>query len=349
MPEAVGSSSTASGARRHVTSPAGSPRTGSPLFCLARAMACLLVAGLATLTLCPGAARAGKAKSETAATTKSAPAATPTTNFGALEAAQVADPAQRQELTQISQEFAATVTAKTLARMGHKAGQRYLDLLAAPGKDYRDTVRADALGKLQAAGADLTSSQYFVYADRNPSSQLLILAFYDAVGQRVILLGADLISSGKLRPGEDSFITPLGVFENLPENWGYRAQGSKNSKGWRGLGARGSRVWDFGYQQAPRQFRQGIYDSQMRLLMHATDPDQGEPRLGGPDSKGCVRVSAAANAFLDRRSILDRHYEQIAGTDKTRDLWLLRPDRAPVSHPGSYLVVGDSAQGNAAR
>ena len=36
-------------------------------------------------------------------------------------------------------------------------------------------------------------------------------------------------------------------------------------------------------------------------------------------------------------------------TDKERDLWLLRPDRAPVSLPGSYLVVGDSAQGSAAR
>ncbi|MYL81912.1 hypothetical protein GTA51_02015 [Desulfovibrio aerotolerans] len=345
MPEAVGSSSTALGACRHVTSQAGSPRTGSPLFCPARAMVCLLFIGLAALPLCPDTARAGKAKSETVATPESAPAA----NFGVLEAAQVADPAQRQELTQISQEFAATVTAKTLARLGPKAGQRHLGLLALHGKDYRDTVRADALAKLQAAGADLTTSQYFVYADRNPGAQLLILAFYDASGPRVVLLGADLISSGKLRPGEDSFITPLGVFENLPENWGYRAQGSKNSKGWRGLGARGSRVWDFGYQQAPRQFRQGVYDSQMRLLMHATDPDQGEPRLGGPDSKGCVRVSAAANAFLDRRSILDRHYEQIAGNDKTRDLWLLRPDRAPVSHPGSYLVVGDSAQGNAAR
>lgn len=347
MPEAAGSSSAASCARRLMASQAGSPRTGSPLFHPVLAAACLIAVILAPLAVCPATARAGKATSDSAA--KANPEANTAAGFGEAEAALVADAAQRQELTQVSREFAATVTAKTLARFGNKSGQRRLDLLAAPGRDYRDAVRADALAKLQAAGADLTASQYFVYADRNPGAQLLILAFYDAAGQRVVLLGADLISSGKLRPGEDSFITPVGVFEHLPENWGYRAEGTKNSKGWRGLGARGSRVWDFGYQQAPRQFRQGVYDSQMRLLMHATDPDLGEPRLGGPDSKGCVRVSAAANAFLDRRSILDRHYEQIAVTDKDRDMWLLRPDRAPVSLPGSYLVVGDSAQGNAAR
>lgn len=352
MPEAAGSSSAAQGACRLVTDKAGSPPTGSPLLRLVPATACLLAILAIALAACPQTARAGKADSESAAakTASHAAAAKPGTGgFGEAEAAQAADPALRQELTQISQEFAAAVTDKTLARFGHKAGQRRLDLLTAPGQAYRDAVRADALGKLREAGADLSFSQYFVYADRNPGAQLLILAFYDAAAERVVLLGADFISSGKLRPGEDSFITPLGVFENLPENWGFRAQGSKNSKGWRGLGARGSRVWDFGYQQAPRQFRQGVYDSQMRLLMHATDPDLGEPRLGGPDSKGCVRVSAAANAFLDRRSILDRHYEQIARTDKERDLWLLRPDRAPVSLPGSYLVVGDLAQGRAAR
>ena len=355
MPEAAGSSSAALGARRHVTDKAGSPPTGSPLLRLVPATACLFAVLAIALAACPQTAHAGKADSESAA--KAAPhaaaakpgTAAPTAGFGEVEAAHAADPALRQELTRISQEFAATVTAKTLARFGNKAGHRRLDLLTDPGQPYRDAVRADALAKLREAGADLSYSQYFVYADRNPGAQLLLLAFYDAAAERVFLLGADFISSGKLRPGEDSFITPLGVFENLPENWGYRAQGSKNSKGWRGLGARGSRVWDFGYQQAPRQFRQGVYDSQMRLLMHATDPDQGEPRLGGPDSKGCVRVSAAANAFIDRHSILDRHYEQIARTDKERDLWLLRPDRAPVSLPGSYLVVGDSAQGNAAR
>lgn len=349
MREAAGSSNAVRGVSCPKAHEAGFPRTGGPLFrqatvflagrwAVAGLLAVFLTAGL------PGPALAAKDK----------PAATPTaatpakaTSFYEAEAAAVADAAARQELLEVGRQFASAVTARTMARFSGKAGQRHLELLTDPGQAYRDAARADALARLLAAGADLSTSQYFVYADRNPATQLLLLAYYDAQAKRVAFVGADFISSGKLRPREDSFITPVGVFEHLPENWGYRAEGSKNSKGWRGLGARGSRVWDFGYQQAPRQFRQGVYDSQMRLLMHATDPDQGEPRLGGPDSKGCVRVSAAANAFLDNRSILDRHYEQIAATDKERDMWLLRRDRAPVSHPGSYLVVGDSAQGSA--
>jgi hypothetical protein len=319
---------------------------GGPLFHPASGFGRLLVLGavLAALALAlPATAAYAKDKAGLAATVNPAKASP----FFEAEAAAVADTAMHQELLAVGREFAATVTARTMARFSGKAGQRRLDLLTAPPQAYRDTARTDALERLRAANADLTVSQYFVYADRNPAAQLLLLAYYDAPAGRVVFVGTDFISSGKLRPREDSFITPVGVFEHLPENWGYRAEGSKNSKGWRGLGARGSRVWDFGYQQAPRQFRQGVYDSQMRLLMHATDPDQGEPRLGGPDSKGCVRVSAAANAFLDRRSILDRHYEQIAVTDTKRDLWLLRRDRTPVSQPGSYLVVGDSAQGSA--
>jgi|GEM_PF-1978551 len=338
MPEAAGSSSPHAGALRHLATQAGFPRSGGPLFRPGqhfRPTGLWIVCLLALLAVFPPAAQA---KGRHAGP-----------GFGEIEAGSVSDTALREELVRTSRDFQATVTAKTLARFGKKASHRRVDLLTAPGRDYLDHVRTDALARLQNAGADLGDSQYFVYADRNPATQILFLAFYDAAGQRVLLLGADFMSSGKLRPREDSFITPVGVFENLPDHWGYRAEGTKNTKGWRGLGSKGSRVWDFGYQQAPRQFRQGVYDSQMRLLMHATDPDQGEPRLGGPDSKGCVRVSSAANGFLDRHAILDRHYERIAQTEKDRDMWLLRPDRAPVSRPGSYLVVGDSAMDSASR
>lgn len=346
MPEAAGSSSAVRSALRRQDTQAGFPRTGGPLFRRCPVQAVLAVALVGVLALLWGLIAPGAACASHGGTSRSA---TVRPGFGAAEAAEAADPALRAELTRIADEFAASVTARTLSRFGKRNGHRRLDLLAAPSRQYRDQIRSDALTRLRTAGADLSASQFFLYADRNPSTQLVFLAFYDATGQTVRLLGADFISSGKLRPKDDSFITPVGVFENLPENWGYRAEGTKNTKGWRGLGAKGSRVWDFGYQQAPRLFPQGVYDSQMRLLMHATDPDQGEPRLGGPDSKGCVRVSAAANAFFDRHSILDRHYEQIATTDKERDMWLLRTDREPVSHPGSYLVVGDSSAASDSR
>ncbi len=343
MPEAAGSSSAGSGAFCQKARQAGFPQTGSPLFHRG-ARRSVPVMGLAALTLLFILFLSAPAAQ--AAPGRTSPKALP---FGEAEAAGVADPDLRQDLTRLSQAFRTEVTARTLARFGRKAGRRRLDLLVSPGRDYLDRVRNDALARLRDAAADLSNSQFFVYVDRNPGTQLLFLAFYDATAQTVRLLGADFVSSGKLRPGEDSFITPAGVFENRPENWGYRAEGTKNSKGWRGLGAKGSRVWDFGYQQAPRLFPLGVYDSQMRLLMHATDPDNGEPRLGGPDSKGCVRISAAANAFLDRHSVLDRHFEELAATETERRMWLLRADRVPVSHPGSYLVVGDSALTNASR
>jgi len=341
MPEAEGSSSVSRDASRHTTSLAGFPEPGSPPlrpWAMGSGTSVPFAALVLIALLMTPLARA-QAGGRHASVHKP---------FGLAETATVADPALREELAGISRDFYTAVTAKTAARFAHSAHRR-VGLILSPGHAYLDTVRADAVNRLRGANADLSTSQYFVYADRNPATQIIFLAFYDAAARTVRLLGADFISSGKLRPGKDSFLTPVGVFENLPENWGYRAQGTKNDKGWRGLGARGSRVWDFGYQQAPRQFRQGVYDSQMRLLMHATDPDHGEPRLGGPDSKGCVRISAAANAFLDRHAILDRLYEQLAATETSRDMWLFRTDRAPTAHPGSYLVIGDSAIQSASR
>jgi hypothetical protein len=65
---------------------------------------------------------------------------------------------------------------------------------------------------------------------------------------------------------------------------------------------------------------------QARLQMHATDPDQLERRLGTAQSKGCIRIPASLNIFLDRFSVLDQDYEQ--GLDEGRRLWVLRRDRS---------------------
>ncbi|NDY58035.1 murein L,D-transpeptidase [Desulfovibrio sulfodismutans] len=262
------------------------------------------------------------------------------------------------DMETVRREFAQTVTGKTMERLERMKKRKALSekafslrtsrLAAAADAAYLAQAAKDAQTRLVPALGDNPPDQYFVYVDRNPTRQLIFLGFYDAGKATVALVGGDLVSTGLLRRGQDSFLTPTGVFEHLPDNFGYRAQGTKNQNGWRGLGGKGSRVWDFGYQQSPREFRQGIYESQMRLLMHATDPDQGEPRLGRMDSKGCVRVSSDMNRFLDRRSILDRHYERLAA--EKPGTWLLAPDRTPVSTPGSFLVVGDtSAAESAAR
>ena len=266
-------------------------------------------------------------------------------------------PMDEAELAALEEAFAKEVLAKTLARLkkmgaaakkpNRKAAAR-LNRLTKRDIEYERLVLADAVTRLRQAGMAFDSSQFFVYVDAAPDRQLAFLAYYqagaglDGRDGTTRLIGADLVSTGKLRPGDDSVITPAGVYEHDLDNYGYRAQGTKNDKGWRGLGAKGSRVWDFGFQQGLRQFRQGVRPSQMRLLMHATDPDFGEPRLGSADSKGCVRVSAQFNRFLDIHAILDRRYEEQARTDPSR--WLLRADRTPVSHPGSLLIIGDASK-----
>lgn len=262
------------------------------------------------------------------------------------------------ELAALEEAFAKEVLKKTEARLkkmgaaGKKPKSKAAERLARlTGREaaYERLALSDAMARLRLAGTGFDSSQFFVYVDAAPDRQLAFLAYYEAresegsAGQfgRTRIIGVDLVSTGKLRRGDDSFITPAGVFEHTLDNYGYRAQGTKNSMGWRGLGLKGSRVWDFGFQQGLRQFPQGVYPSQMRLLMHATDPDFGEPRLGNPDSKGCVRISAQFNRFLDIHAILDRRYEEQARRDPTR--WLLRPDRTPVSRPGSLLIIGDTS------
>ncbi|WP_173085658.1 hypothetical protein [Fundidesulfovibrio magnetotacticus] len=216
--------------------------------------------------------------------------------------------------------------------------QRLLSL----GERYFDFVRRDVAAQMARSGLRFDGTQFFAYADRNPKAQFIVVGLYDARSERIDILGADLISSGNIEKGGDYFETPIGVFENLLDNFSYRAQGTPNQEGWRGLGAKDSRVWDFGYQRGLKKYKDGNTMSQLRLLMHSTDPERGEPRLGRTDSKGCVRISAGLNRFLDTHAILDSHYEQWA---KSRpDSWLFKKERKPTAYPGKYLIIGDSSQ-----
>jgi hypothetical protein len=214
--------------------------------------------------------------------------------------------------------------------------------LVALSQPYADFIRRDVPVQMAKAGVLFDDSQYFVYADRNPAAQFISVGFYDAGSGQIEILGVDLISSGNIEKGGDYFETPIGVFENMVENFSYRALGTPNQDGWRGLGAKDSRVWDFGDQKGIKKYKNGSTLSQMRLLMHSTDPDKGEARLGRTDSKGCVRISQGLNRFLDNYAILDRNYEEWARSRP--DSWLLRKDRTPVSYPGKFLIIGDSSR-----
>jgi len=189
---------------------------------------------------------------------------------------------------------------------------------------------------------NIIECQYLVFVDRNPKKQLIFVLFFDVQNQRLIEIGRDFVSTGNPKKGKDYFLTPTGIFENSLENFGYRALGTKNERGWRGLGKKGARVWDFGWQKTEKIIKGKKQEFLIRLLMHATDPEFGEPRLGNVDSKGCIRISGKLNEFLDRFGVLDRDYEKNNHEKSTQ--WLLRKDREATKYLGKYLIVGDSGQ-----
>lgn len=189
---------------------------------------------------------------------------------------------------------------------------------------------------LAAAGSRVGETRFVVLVDRNPAAQSLLLFLGSERAWQ--LVGAAPVSTGL--PGRfDHFETPLGVFDHVASNPDFRAEGTRNELGIRGYGRKGARVFDFGWVIASK----GWGDRKpmaMRLQMHATDPDRLEQRLGTAQSKGCIRIPASLNAFIDRFAILDEDYETRMA--EGRHFWVLRPDRAPTPWSGRYLVVVDS-------
>jgi hypothetical protein len=131
------------------------------------------------------------------------------------------------------------------------------------------------------------------------------------------------------------------VYEHTLANPDFRAEGTRNDLGIMGYGDRGRRIFDFGWVETARGWGDR-HAGLMRLQVHATDPDLLEPLLGRARSKGCIRIPAAVNEFLDRRGILDADYEEAAAQGRTH--WVLRADRQPARWPGRYLVVVDSGR-----
>lgn len=198
-----------------------------------------------------------------------------------------------------------------------------------------------AKAEIAAQGDKIERPQLLVAVDRNPRVQQMriLLARPDAPWDD---LGGASVSTGQAhRVGY--FITPRGVFRHTDEILDWRAEGTFNENHIRGLGLKGMRVWDFGWQKAWRGWGDVPERDDIVLLLHATDPAYLEPRLGHPASKGCVRIPAAMNRFLDRHGVLDREYEAAAEVD-IRFRALLLPDRTPTPLAGDRMVVVDSSE-----
>jgi hypothetical protein len=210
-----------------------------------------------------------------------------------------------------------------------------LELPVAEAGRYEQLAQA----ALVQAGVSLGDPQYLVVVDRDPNVQAFLLFWRSERGD-LQWIGASPVSTG--RPGEfEHFETPLGVFAHTIANPDFRSEGTRNSLGIRGYGAKGMRVFDFGWQRS----RKGWGDramSEMRLQMHATDPDLLERRLGSVQSKGCIRIPASLNRLLDLYGVLDAEYEQAVRDG--RALWVLDAQRKPVANPGRYLIVVESGR-----
>lgn len=194
-----------------------------------------------------------------------------------------------------------------------------------------------ALTALSSQDAIGVQAQYLLVVDRCPLVQAVLL-YWISSDAEPYLVGASPAATGK--PGKfEYFETPLGVFEHTIDNPDFRAKGTRNQYGVRGYGAKGMRVFDFGWVPTPRGWGDG-HKGKMRLQVHATDPDLFEPKLGIAASKGCIRIPATLNSFLDHYGILDADYERAIADGKK--FFVLLPDRETTPWPGNYLVVVDT-------
>jgi hypothetical protein len=210
-------------------------------------------------------------------------------------------------------------------------------IAAGPDGDRLWLVRAEA----EARGRlTLQRPQLAVVIDRNPAVQQMRIVLARPQGPWESLGGSKVSTGQAGRRGY--FLTPTGVYLHTAAILDYRAEGTFNAQHIRGLGLKGMRVWDFGWQTAAQGWGPAGATGEIRLLLHATDPDYLEPRLGRPASKGCVRIPAAMNRFLDRHGVLDADYEAAAQDDPVRRVLL--PDREPTPLAGDALIVIDSAQ-----
>jgi len=197
--------------------------------------------------------------------------------------------------------------------------------------------RAQATASAGALAVD--RPQLVVVVDRNPRVQALVIMVASPGGAWDVI-GGTHVSTGQ--PNRKLYyVTPTGVFLHTADILDFRAQGTFNENHIRGYGLKGMRIWDFGWQWATKGWRPDGERGQIRLQLHATDPQVLEQRLGRPASEGCVRVPAAMNRFLDRHGVLDVDYEQRA-TQDIRYRAVLLPDRTPSPLGGHALIVVDS-------
>ena len=229
--------------------------------------------------------------------------------------------------------------AAALATLRGIMAKEVSGLLPADRSWQKDAV-SHAQAMLAQTGHSIDSPQLVLVVDRDPARQRLAVMLAQPAPAPWQMVGAVHVSTGQAGR-KDYYITPVGVFPHTDAILDFRAEGTFNEHHVRGLGTAGMRVWDFGWQWALKGWHTDGAGGDIRLQMHATDPDLLERRLGHPASEGCVRLSSSMNRFLDRNGVLDADYEGAAIQD-VRYRALLLPKRSPTRLAGRLLIVIDT-------
>ncbi len=213
-------------------------------------------------------------------------------------------------------------------------------LLLADSSRLTHAALAAARALLGSQAVSMDTPQVVLVVDRAVAVQRLWTVVVYPGEEDWVVAGQVRVSTGK--PGrKEHFRTPVGVFENGTAVLGYRAQGTYNENHILGNGARGMRVWDFGWQTTDDWRTPGALMA-VRLEMHATDPVVLEPRLGHADSEGCIRIPSRFNSFLDQHGLIDAELRE-AAQNQRRFAALLPKDAIPSPLAGHLVVVVDTS------
>lgn len=199
-----------------------------------------------------------------------------------------------------------------------------------------DAEYAAAASMLDAKGVPERPGHLMVIVDRGP--QQLLMVVYPQADGGWRLIASSHISTGK--PGRrEHFKTPTGVFTLDGSILDYRAQGTFNENHIRGIGLKGSRVWDFGWQTTT-DWRTNTDTMQIRMEMHATDPVLTR-YFGHPASEGCIRIPAEMNRLIDRYGVLDEHPNESAMSGSASWKQVLGKDHHYINQAGDTMVIVD--------
>lgn len=211
-----------------------------------------------------------------------------------------------------------------------------------PAPELTQNAIQQAQIMLEKQGVTIENPQILFIVDRAANVQRLWVVFASASTGKWNVIGAVKVSTGKPYRYEH-YKTPLGVMINNNVNPGYRALGTRNKYGIRGIGAKGMRVWDFGWQTTTDWKDPTGRPAIVQLEMHATDPTYLSQLLGEPISEGCIHIPAKFNTFADQNGLIDGEMDPSDADVKW--LWGTHHNQSPLA--GDKVIVIDTSEPNA--